>query len=251
MTVVLHDVAPATLRTCRSLLDAVADAAGVPATLLVVPRYHGAPSDPAFERWLDLAAASGHELALHGFTHRDEGIPTGWIDHLRRRWYTAGEGEFAALSEAEATRRLEAGLLWFATLGWRPAGFVAPAWLMSGGTKKALIAQGFSYTATVSSLVRLPSWRELHSQSVVYSTRAAWRRCMSIAWGAAVSRAQHSQPLLRLELHPPDVEHAGIRRSWMRLLSEAMVDRQAMTVAEAIRYLPDELFKRPSSKSTS
>src|SRR6185295_12400102 len=154
--VVLHDVAGATRAACMRTLAAVAEVADVPSTLLVVPHYHG--EKPAQEQvdWLSTRARKGDELALHGWSHRDEQAPAGAIDRLRRRVYTRGEGEFWALSEGEATRRLEAGVAWFREHGFAPpAGFVAPAWLLGPGAWDALATQRFEYTASLRELVHL------------------------------------------------------------------------------------------------
>jgi len=59
---------------------------------------------------------------------------------------TPGEGEFWALSEREATRRIEAGVAWFRAQGWPLAGFVAPAWLL-GPDDHAPSASGRTYRA--------------------------------------------------------------------------------------------------------
>jgi hypothetical protein len=244
LTVVIHDVAPATRPQCEALLQAIGGIARLSLTLLVVPRYHGAPADAAFERWLDLVLARGHELALHGWTHRDDGVPQGWADRLRRRCYTAGEGEFAGLSEAQAARRLHAGRRWFAAHGWPLHGFVAPAWLMSAGTRRAVAGAGFAYTATLSRLIAFPSQAELPSQSLVYSTRQAWRRGLSLAWNGALARVQRDATLCRLELHPPDVLYPAIRASWSRLLEDALPDRQPLTVAQAMQCLAAEFVPR-------
>jgi len=114
LSVVLHDVSPARWQGCVRVLGELcrcANDAGVvlPLTLLVVPHMHGDTALPTrYLRWLHGMAEAGHELALHGLTHRDEGPPLrGLRDYLLRRHYTAGEGEFAALSHAEALRRLE------------------------------------------------------------------------------------------------------------------------------------------------
>lgn len=47
--------------------------------------------------------SSGHELALHGDSHLDPGQPRNWLDHVKRRVYTDGEGEFADLSTSHAS----------------------------------------------------------------------------------------------------------------------------------------------------
>jgi len=234
LTVVLHDVAPATWPAVERLRRCVRSVAPVPVTQLVVPRYHGQPHSGAFDRWLDESLGTGDELALHGYTHQDDAAPpSSSIDRLRRRWYTAGEGEFAALDTEEALRRLRAGRQWFERRRWPLYGFVAPAWLMSEGTWSALRDEHFHYTCTLASVVDLTAGVRLHSQSLVWSTRSAWRRGMSRPWNAAVEMLERRRPLLRFELHPGDVEHGAIRASWMRMLERALEDHEPLTMAQA------------------
>lgn len=237
LAVVIHDAAPATRAACDRVLACVRRIAALPVTVLAVPDYHGGGSDGGYERWLGAAAAAGDELALHGFTHRDDGQPRGFVDHARRRWYTAGEGEFCALPQAEATRRLRLGMRWFEQCGWPLHGFVAPAWLVSAGTWQALDALGFEYTCTLSRVVSLPQRADLHSRSIVYSTRSGWRRALSLPWNAAVARSQRRRPLLRFELHPHDADHAAVRRGWMHLLESALAEREPVTLREAARRI--------------
>lgn len=236
LAVVLHDVAPATWGACQRIRRRIAALApGLPVTLLAVPCYHGRPPEPLFERWLDVALAHGDELALHGYTHRDPGRPSGWIDHLLRRCYTAGEGEFAALDEAEARHRLRAGMAWFRQHGWPLEGFVAPAWLMSDGAWRALGEQGFRYTCTLTRLIALPSRAALPSASIVYSTRSAWRRALSPRFNALRAWQARGQPLLRFEVHPADAAHPDSLDAWLAQLAEALRGRRAMTLADAAR----------------
>ncbi|HUG24759.1 polysaccharide deacetylase family protein [Piscinibacter sp.] len=233
LCVVLHDVAPATLPACERVLAAVEEVGDVPMTLLAVPRYHCEPTSSTFVRWLADRSAGGDEIALHGYTHQDDGVPNGFVDYLRRRHYTRGEGEFCDLAITEAMRRLIAGVRWFSRQGLSLRGFVAPAWLMSPGTWQALRWLDLSYTCTLRQLVLLPDRRSLVSQSLVYSSSSAWRRQASLAWNAALATAQRHNPLLRLELHPHDADHAAIRHSWQRLLETQLAQRRAGTLADA------------------
>lgn len=79
-----------------------------------------------------------------------------------RRIYTH-EGEFYGLDEAEALLRLEAGLEVFDRHGWPVAGFVAPAWLMSEGTRQALRRLPLRYTSTPQHLYRLPEFTAIQA----------------------------------------------------------------------------------------
>jgi len=237
IAIVVHDVAPATARDCERVLRCLEQIAPLPVTLLATPRWHLAPHDAAFERWIDALVASGDEVALHGYTHIDDGAPRGWLDLLKRRCYTRGEGEFAALGASEAALRIAAGVRWFEERGWPLSGFVAPAWLLSAGTWCALDRFPFSYTCTLSGLVALPARQRVRSQAIVYSTESAWRRTASLGWNALVARGQRDARLLRLELHPSDVRHGAIRRAWMRLAERALGERRAVTLDQAVRLL--------------
>lgn len=242
--VVVHDVATSTRAPCLRTLRAVAAVAALPVTLLAVPRYHGESPSADFEAWLGQRSASGDELALHGFTHRDELPPRGLVDRLRRRSYTRSEGEFWALPEAEAMQRIDDGIGWFRRNRWPLQGFVAPAWLLGAGARAALQRQRFEWTATVRELVHLSGGAAIGaavvSQSVVYSTSAAWRRQLSLAWNAGVALAERRNRVLRIELHPRDADFPAIRRSWQKILERALADREAVTVVDLMRRLRSE-----------
>jgi hypothetical protein len=233
--VVVHDVAPSTRSACIRTLGAIAEVAELPLTLLAVPHYHGDATSSDFEAWLSQRHQRGDEIALHGYTHRDDLPPKGWLDRLRRRHYTRGEGEFWALPEAEAKQRIDAGIAWFGANGWPLHGFVAPAWLLGPPAWAALGGSGFEYTATLRHIVRLPGRERVASQSVVYSTSSAWRRRTSVAWNAAIARMERGNPLLRIELHPRDADFTSVRRSWQSILERALRDRRAATVADFVR----------------
>jgi predicted deacetylase len=236
LSVTLHDVAPATQARCQLLIDRLQGIAPMVFTLLVVPYYHGKPSSAGFDEWLDTRLQGGDELALHGLTHHDDGTPADWLDHVWRRWYTDGEGEFAALDMAEATRRFNAGRRWFARRRWPVRGFVAPAWLLGDGAWRALRRQPFAYTCTRTALLALPSHgaagvRTLAARSIVYSTRAAWRRRMSLPWNRFVARLESAANWVRFELHPNDVEHDAVCESALALVERAIAQgRQPVTL---------------------
>ncbi|HPU51601.1 MAG TPA: polysaccharide deacetylase family protein [Burkholderiaceae bacterium] len=242
MCVVIHDVAPATWRACQNLLQTLSRHGDFPVTLLAVPRYHGLPSSPAFERWLRRREAGGDEVALHGYYHLDVGRPRGMIDHIRRRVVTRGEGEFSDLDFEAAAARMQAGRGWLADLGILPAGFVAPAWLLGAQAWRALRGQPFEYTCTVRRLYLLDPirptepLRSIVCQSQVYSNASLWRRQLSCVWTATLAWRQRGDPLIRLELHPGD-EQALVQRSWERLLSRQSRTRSLCTLGEVARQL--------------
>lgn len=245
VSVVIHDVAPVNWAACQRVLAAVREVADVPTTLLAVPRYHLRASEQGFEDALSSLAQQGHELALHGYVHLDPGTPQGWRDHLRRQVYTDGEGEFSALTRAEAWMRLQAGAHWFARRGWPLHGFVAPAWLLSAGTWEALWDMPLRYTATLSSVYSIAGRTRLPSSALAFSTRSLWRRMASLPRNEWVASRWHGQALVRLELHPYDADHPAIRRLWTRELARLLACREVLTLADAVAAaMPEGVARR-------
>ena len=237
LTVVVHDVADATLGACERVLDAISDVADVPVTLLAVPRYHCAPASTTLCRFLDQRLACGDELVLHGYTHQDDGQPRGFIDRLMRTKYTRGEGEFVQLDAEESARRIAAGMRWFERNGWPLQGFVAPAWLLGAPAWQALQATTLRYTCTLGRIVLLPQREHVNSLSLVYSSYTPLRRACSIPYNATIALAQKHNPILRLELHPHDADHPRVRRSWQKLLATEIRRRRAMTLGQLAERL--------------
>lgn len=231
LCVVLHDVAPQTWAVYQPFV-AAADRLGVPLTLLVVPDYHRGGDlgrHPDFVRALDARLAAGDEIALHGYFHADDlplrGDP---LDFLMRRVYTR-EAEFYRLPTARARQRIEAGLAMFAGFGWKPAGFVPPAWLMGVAASRALGDLPLRYMSRAGALVDLQRGRVHRAPSLVWSARNAWRRQASRLWNSLLLGRYRSAPLLRLGLHPVDMQHANARRFWTATLAELLTRRQALT----------------------
>jgi predicted deacetylase len=228
----MHDVAPATWQRCSYLLDALREVAAFPATLLIVPHYHhGVPAgdDPAFLEAMDDCIASGDELVLHGLYHQDQVPTSGAFDLIKRHYYTAGEGEFATLSQEDARQRIEAGLELFRKQAWDVSGFVAPAWLASPGTWAALDDTALEYTTTLGGLHLLHDRGSVKSQSLVYSARSRWRRVVSYAVVEAVALHLRRAPLVRFGLHPVDAEYPSVVRHWQSLLERFRRSHAATT----------------------
>jgi predicted deacetylase len=232
LCVSIHDVSPHTWPQCEILLKAIAGVADIPVTLLVVPAWHRMPVRDAtrYERALETRLIRGDELALHGYTHVDDGPPPGTLaDLFRRRVLTRSEGEFAALSADEARRRLALGVDWFAQRGWPLAGFVAPAWLAGPGAWEALAGFAFRYTTTLRDFVLLPEGRRVRSPSLVFGTRNAWMRLFSRSRNAWLLAALRDAPVIRLGLHPADAAFPALLRDAQRLIGRLLAKRDAVT----------------------
>lgn len=239
LVVSIHDVSPVTRDSVTSIL-AELDRAGIcRVSLLVVPNFHHRANiiaDPAFGSWLRDLVAAGHEPTLHGCFHQRERRPR---ESARTRFftrlYTADEGEFFDISFDAARSILTMGRDQLAQVaGVVPAGFIAPAWLLSTGGEAAARDLGFAYTTRLNSISDLPGRRLLHSQSLCWSVRSQWRRLASIAWNPFLFQRLRPNPLLRLSIHPPDIAHPAIWRQILRLAARALEDREPLAYLDFV-----------------
>jgi uncharacterized protein len=222
---VLHDVAPETWVDYQPFVEAVDALGKVPMTLLVVPDFHRRNPlslNPRFQQVLEQRLARGDELALHGYYHADDGpFPRTPRDYFMRRIFT-WEGEFYALDRDQARERLQAGVDLFQHLGWPLHGFVAPAWLMSKGTRAALREFPLSYTSDAQHLYQLPDFSKVDAPGIVWSARSAWRRGLSKMVSDRIEQKYQSAPTLRLGVHPVDMRHEFSRNYWLQTLQRLM-----------------------------
>ncbi len=222
---VLHDVAPQTWADYRPFVEAVDALGNVAMTWLVVPDFHKhdrVDDAPAFQRLMHSRLARGDELALHGYYHCDDSpAPRTAQDFFMRRIYT-WEGEFYTLDRQQALQRLEAGIEVFRHNDWPLHGFVAPAWLMSEGTRAALRQLPLAYTSDAQHLYRLPDFSPIHAPGIVWSARSAWRRGLSKIISDHREAHLQNATTIRLGLHPVDMRHEFSRQYWINTLERLL-----------------------------
>jgi hypothetical protein len=238
LCVSVHDVAPATLDDCLATLSFLDSLRVTPVALLVVPDYHGLgriDRDERFCEFLRARAARGDEIVLHGFRHDDAPQRrAGLRDRLRWRTYMHGEGEFARLDSDCARSRILRGLAVLRSAGWHPAGFVAPAWLMSPGTYDALDSLPFQYCATRDVVLALDQGRRIPAPSLVVSSHSQSRRGIAALWNQLRLARRGASPVMRVALHPRDTRYQSIEALWRRLLSQ-MAGRSIITEGALVR----------------
>ncbi|WP_095132714.1 DUF2334 domain-containing protein [Pseudomonas sp. Irchel s3h14] len=245
LLLVLHDVAPQTWADYQPFVEAVDALGEVPITWLVVPNFHkhnDLEEHPGFRRLLTRRIARGDELALHGYFHCDEApTPTTPRDWFMRRIYTH-EGEFYGLSQAAALARLRAGIEIFHRYHWPLEGFVAPAWLMSEGTRQALRQLPLGYTSDSQHLYRLPDFTAVDAPGLVWSARSAWRRGLSKLVSDQREQRWQQAPVIRLGLHPIDMRHEFSRTYWLQTLKRFLDEgRVPMTKARWLALQSDRM----------
>src|SRR5437660_9982893 len=141
LVVSIHDVAPATQIVCDKIISELARKGVRHCSLLVVPDYHHqgeSMQDGQFVSWLRGLEADGNEIVIHGYFHeRPRPNRESLLEEFVTRFYTQGEGEFYDLGYEEAFRRIKIARDRFRAAGFKPRGFVAPAWSLSSEGERA------------------------------------------------------------------------------------------------------------------
>jgi predicted deacetylase len=218
LIVSLHDAHPGSRAQIAEQAAFLATYGITRSSILVVPEFHHGgllTKDPSFCDAVSGWQAAGHEIILHGYYHDRRESPRENLSTLFwTRLYTNREAEFLDLPRETARQRLERGRALFESLGWRATGFVAPAWLMADGLTNLLAEMGFLYTTRLGEIIPLlPGVNRItSSQSLCYSTRAGWRRFASALWNKYLYGRLRETDLVRLSLHPRDLEFPLMRR---------------------------------------
>ncbi len=233
LVVSLHDVSPRTRPACERILADLA-ALGVDAcSLLVIPDHHRRGhflDDSEYCAWSREQAERGHEAVIHGYFHERARRPgESAMQKMTTRVYTADEGEFYDIDRAAAHALVTQARNEFREIGLIPHGFIAPAWLLGADAEAALRDLKVEYTTRLGSVLDLRTGTTHRSQSLVWSVRSGWRRATSRVWNAFLFQRLATNPLMRISIHPVDIEHAAIWRQIRAFIARALVDRSPLT----------------------
>lgn len=213
--VTIHDVAPPLMPHVRRLWDLCA-AHRVRPGLLVVPEWHGAwpiERDTECVAWVRARAAEGAELFLHGERHDEVGSARGWRDQARAFGRTNREGEFLTLEYDAARAKVDRGLARLRALGMDPIGFVPPAWLARDAGHRAARDAGLAVSEDDGTIYVFQAKRMIASPVVRWSSRGALRAYGSLLQAELRWRLQRAAGVIRIALHPADLDHPATAKS--------------------------------------
>ena len=239
LTVSIHDVAPPHRDRVERLLDFLRSAGVARRSLLVIPNLRGESPidrDPSFCDWLRHREEQGDEIVLHGYEHVGVGAPRTAVERFKNRWYTQGEGEFLALSYAEAFERIARGAAMFAAAGLHAIGFVAPAWLINDDGLRAARDRGFEYTNSYAGVMDLASSRNHLVPSLVFGP-GNLNEDLGITLQNIATRGLSLCPTVRVVLHPPNIDHPQRFTRILGIVERLRRDREATTYAQLLDRL--------------
>ena len=239
LTVSIHDVAPPHRDRVDRLLDALGAAGVTRRSLLVIPNLRGESPidrDPGFCGWLRHRQQQGDEIVLHGYEHVGVGAPRTMIERVKNRWYTQGEGEFLALTYVAASERIARGSAMFAAAGLHAIGFVAPAWLINEDGLRAARDRGFQYTNSYTGVTDLANGRRHVVPSLVFGP-GNLNEDLGIALQELAARGLALCPLVRVALHPPNIDHPQRFSRILGMIERLGRGRNATTYAQLLDRL--------------
>jgi hypothetical protein len=215
LLITIHDVTPALMPRVETLWR-MCSARGVLPGLLVIPDWHGCAAverDPAFGAWVRARAAEGAEIFLHGERHDEVGLPRAWRDELRAFARTNREGEFLTLDYVAARDRIDRGLERLRTIGLEPVGFVPPAWLARPEAHLAAKDAGLAVSEDDGAIFVHRTGARLASPVVRWSARTPFRAFASVIGARMRWVLQRDAPVMRIALHPGDLQRSATARS--------------------------------------
>lgn len=234
----IHDVTPAHRESLGRIYALLHELDISRYALLVVPDWHGEfplERHPAFVEDLLARQAAGAEVFLHGYRHDEAGFSRSFLQRVRVAGRTAASAEFRIAPPEETARRLDQGLALFARLGLKPVGFIPPAWLAGSDLDQQLRQRRLSITEGFWVISHLESGRRRFAPALSWSTARAWRSRLTA--GVAGARALLEQPrdLVRVAIHPPDVEAPVVERSLRDALENLLARRAVSTYGDAMQ----------------
>lgn len=206
LAVAIHDVEPATYERCALMREWLADHGVDRVTLLVIPAPDLHPFQdrrPELAAWLRDRAAEGDAIAQHGLQHRQarRGAP---VRQALARWQGRDAAEFVGLDAGETRRAVESGRRLLKLAGIEPRGFVAPGYAYTPSLREALSGR-FEWWADLLRLHRAARSATV-APALTLGTATPLKRALSPLLIRAMSAA--GGPLLRLDLHPADLDHS-------------------------------------------
>jgi len=205
IVVSVHDATPRFHDECLIIFNKL-DKIGVnQRTLLITPNFAGKypiDRDEKFIVMMEREKQRGFELALHGLTHRNF--------------------EFYKKNYIEAKKSLQQGMEIFENaFGFLPKGFIAPQWLQSKGSLKAVEELGFDYTAVLRTL-KYFNGKEYKTFPLNFDWGNSFLDKIIIAGNKFIASLRGTG-LIRFAVHPMDIPN-GIFEKEMKILEKLIAD---------------------------
>ncbi len=235
LLVAIHDVTPAHQASLDRISSLLHQLSITRYALLVVPDWHGEwplERHPGFVDDLLKRQAAGAEVFLHGYRHDEAGFRRTFWQRVSVAGRTAASAEFRVAPPDEAARRLDRGLALFSRLGLKPVGFVPPAWLPGAGLADQLRQRKLNLTEGFWVITNLASGRRALAPALSWSTARLWRSSLTAGIAAARRVVERPRGVVRVAIHPPDIEAPVVATSLRKTLGLLAGSRRQASYAD-------------------
>jgi predicted deacetylase len=234
----VHDVAPFHLEKLYKAEELIEEYKIPEVCFLVVPDFHGqGASDVSreFVSWTQKNRSYNAEWFLHGYYHQEMKSEvwserSGFVDKIKRRFLTEGEGEFLGLKTEIIRERLTKGKTVYKNLFGTDDiyGFVAPAWLFKKELIPCLAESGVSLTEDHRYLYDVKNDTRMKCPVITWATRTPLVKYGSLVVCPLLVRLWGREPLIRIAVHPSDFAHKETVDNIRRVLDRVTLDRTAV-----------------------
>ncbi|MEJ5172839.1 MAG: polysaccharide deacetylase family protein [Hydrogenothermaceae bacterium] len=194
----VHDLTKSNIKMVEGLVKMLREEGVDKISFLIIPEYHNIESiDKICEEVKHLV--SENEVILHGYSHLGKRFSPFSYKNL----FTNDEGEFVSFEDTQ--ERLIKGLDILSRCGFKPDGFIPPAWLMKKEEYVVLRKLGFKFTTDRRYLYDLQSNRKYFSPVLTFSSRKIleW---LSVVYVSSAWKFVNKLSLVRIALHPKDIK---------------------------------------------
>ena len=192
----------------------IAEAAGSPISIAVIPSFGAAPESEAeqFREELEKFVQDGYEIMLHGARHRADLTIKRNIFGKIALWISNNEAEFAGLNERFTQALLKRSLaLWKAHGTGEPSGFIPPIWFGNKHLKKQAL-EIFDYYEDYHGIYQKVNGKIKKTNSGTHSFSIIPTVLLGIAQTYACLRMLLPGGVHRLVFHDKDFRTIGEKR---------------------------------------
>lgn len=242
LVVSIHDVSPAFGAEIREIVSELRSQKIHKKSLLVIPNYQGKYSilkDNGFLNWLYSLREEGDEIVQHGYEHISRNRRySSFPDYLMGEFFARGCAEFQNTNYGEARNKIKKGRRILDRAGIFCEGFIPPCWLMGREANKAVMDEGFKYTALIKILRDYEDKLDLKSEVIRFVPQNKIVKYLKRAYNAYLLRGSlRDEKLIRVAIHPQDVQAGGALKYLLKIIRELKEERILLTYLEFLKVL--------------
>jgi len=238
----LHDVCPFHLERVKKAQTLFQDWGLKKVSYLIVPDFHEkgrADQQLAFCTFCQEPVANlQRNWMLHGYLHLDTDVELevelNWRQRWKRKYATAAEGEFSAITPDVIYKKINKGIEIYRNIfSEEPDSFVAPAWLFHAGLVDVLKAENFKFTEDHCYIYDLQSESRIKAPVVTWATRNWYMKYGSLLVCPLLYKKMRKEDVIRIAVHPWDFDHPETVQSIKNVVKKALGD--------GVLILPEDL----------